>query len=208
MKKIFMLMFLFGAIQATLAQNGAFGPRVSLLSNELSISDNVTNVQSGDAEFGYQFGVFTRLGLGKTFMLMPEILFSNTQSSVSANNTQADLSFNQINVPVNLGLKLLFFRLQAGPSFNFITKAESDINGTIEDIKDNYKSATVGYQVGVGMDLLNFLALDLKYDGALSDINKDGVVGVSADQRQKMLVFAVGIKLISGKNKAKRTEGQ
>lgn len=56
------------------------------------------------------------------------------------------------------------------------------------------------------MDLLNFLALDLKYDGALSDINKDGVVGVSADQRQKMLIFTVGIKLISGKNKVKRND--
>lgn len=189
-----------------MAQNGAFGPRLSLLSNKLSLSDNFNNAQSGNAEFGYQFGVFSRIGLGKSFMLMPEVLFSDTQATISSNNTQADLDFNQINVPVNLGLKFLFFRLQAGPSFNFITKAESSINGTVQDIKDNYKSATVGYQVGVGMDLLNFLALDLKYDGALSDINKDGVVGVSADQRQKMLVFAVGIKLINGKNKVKRND--
>ncbi len=201
-----MLFFLIGGINQIVAQNGAFGPRVSLISNELSLSDNVNNAQSGDAEFGYQFGVFSRIGLGKSFMLMPELLFSDTQATVSTNNTQANLDFNQINVPVNLGLKFLFFRLQAGPSFNFITKAESNINGTIEDIKDNYKSATVGYQLGVGMDLLNFLALDLKYDGALSDINKEGVVGVSADQRQKMLIFAVGIKLISGKNKVKKND--
>lgn len=201
-----MLVFLCGGINLVMAQNGAFGPRLSLLSNKLSLSDNFNNAQSGNAEFGYQFGVFSRIGLGKSFMLMPEVLFSDTQATISSNNTQADLDFNQINVPVNLGLKFLFFRLQAGPSFNFITKAESSINGTVQDIKDNYKSATVGYQVGVGMDLLNFLALDLKYDGALSDINKDGVVGVSADQRQKMLVFAVGIKLINGKNKVKRND--
>lgn len=199
MKKIYLfLLILFLGFTAH-AQNGAFGPRVSLLSNNLSVSDNVNNVSSGDAEFGYQFGVFARLGLGKSFMLMPEVLFSDTQATISSNNTQADLDFNQINVPINFGLKIAFLRVQAGPSFNFLTKAESDINGTIQDVTDNYKSATVGYQVGVGMDLFNFLALDLKYDGALSDINEDSVIGINADQRQKMLVFAVGIKLISGK---------
>lgn len=203
MKKIFLLLLCCGVFNTMMAQNGTFGPRVSLLSNELSVSDNVNNVSSGDAEFGYQFGVFARLGLGKSFMLMPEVLFSDTQATVTSNNTRADLDFNQINVPVNFGIKILFLRVQAGPSFNFLTKAESDINGTIQDVKDNYKSATVGYQVGVGMDLLNFLALDLKYDGALSDLNEDGAVGLNADQRQKMLVFAVGIKLISGKNKDK-----
>ncbi|WP_420385552.1 porin family protein [Roseivirga sp.] len=203
MKRIFLLLLCCGVFNTMMAQNGAFGPRVSLLSNELSVSDNVNNVSSGDAEFGYQFGVFARLGLGKSFMLMPEVLFSDTQATITSNNTRADLDFNQINVPVNFGIKILFLRVQAGPSFNFLTKAESDINGTIQDVKDNYKSATVGYQVGVGMDLLNFLALDLKYDGALSDINEGGAGGFSADQRQKMLVFAVGIKLISGKNKDK-----
>ena len=185
---------------AALAQNGAFGPRVSLISTSLSIEDNITSVQEGSAEFGYQFGVYSRLSLGESFMLMPELLFTNTSAVVSQNNTQIDLNFNRIDVPVLVGVKFLFFRLQAGPSFSFLTNAESDVSGTIEDISDNYKSTTVGYQAGVGMDLLNLFSIDLKYDGSLSDINEDGKGGLNADQRQRTLVLSIGLKLISGKN--------
>ncbi|GHE75665.1 outer membrane beta-barrel protein [Roseivirga thermotolerans] len=199
MKKFTLIFALAFISHLALAQNGAFGPRFSLLSTELSLSENVNNAQSGDAEFGYQFGVFARIGIRKSVMLMPEILFSDTQATISNNNQRADLDFNQINVPFNFGVKLLFLRLQVGPSFNFITKAESNLNGTIQDISDNYRKATVGYQVGVGMDLLNLFALDLKYDGALQDINKQSVLGFESDQRQKMLVFSVGLKLVSGK---------
>ena len=59
----------------------------------------------------------------------------------------------------------------------------------------------MGYQVGVGMDLLNLLSVDLKYEGSLSDINEDGLGGLSADQRSKTLILSVGLKLISGKKK-------
>lgn len=199
MRRIFTLLILICLAQLAFAQNGAFGPRVSLVSTNLSVADNINNVQDGSAEFGYQFGVFARLSLGKSFMLMPELLFSDSNASVSVNNTNADLDFNQIDVPVLLGMKFLFLRLQAGPSFKFLTSAESTINGTVQDIKDNYRSTTVGYQVGVGMDLLNLLAIDLKYDGSLSDINEDGIGGINADQRQRMLILSVGLKLISGK---------
>lgn len=87
-KKILILVFLCGGINLVMAQNGAFGPRVSLLSNELSLSDNFNNAQSGDAEFGYHFGVFSRIGLGKSFMLMPELLFSDTQATISITRKQ------------------------------------------------------------------------------------------------------------------------
>lgn len=207
MRKILALALLLVIAQFTYGQNGAFGPRVSLISTNLSIADNVSNIQEGSAEFGYQFGGFIRLSLGKTFMLMPEVLFTDTNATVSLNNTNADLDFNRIDVPVLLGMKFLFLRLQAGPSFSFLTSAESDIGGTIEDISQDYKSTTVGYQIGVGMDLLNLLAIDLKYDGSLSDINEDGIGGIQADQRPRTLVLSVGLKLISGKkNKNKNKD--
>ena len=201
MKKYILLLGFFLAVQTAFAQNSAFGPRISLISTRLSIEDNLNSIQEGDAEFGYQFGVYSRLSLGKSFMLMPELLFTNTNAVVSENNTLVNLDFNRVDVPVLLGMKFLFFRLQAGPSFSFLSSAESDIQGTIEDITENYKSTTVGYQVGVGMDLLNLLSVDLKYEGSLSDINEDGLGGLSADQRSKTLILSVGLKLISGKKK-------
>ena len=198
MKKMITLLGLLLAAQISMAQGGAFGPRVALVSTDLNLENNIQAVQAGDAEFGYQFGVFARLNLGPV-MLMPELLFTDTNSSITQNNVRADLDFNKIDVPVLLGVKFLFLRLQAGPSFSFLTKAESDVNGTIEDIKDNYNSTTVGYQAGVGMDLLNLLAIDLKYEGNLSNF-ADASSFINTDQRQNQVVLAVGIKLISRKN--------
>ena len=200
MKRIIIAMSLLLAAQVTMAQGGAFGPRIALVSTDLNLENNIQAVQAGDAEFGYQFGVFARLSLTKkkNIMLMPELLFTNTNSVITQNNIQADLGFNKIDLPVLLGVKFLFFRLQAGPSFSFLTSAESDIGGTITDIKDNYNSTTVGYQAGVGMDLLNLLAVDLKYEGNLSNF-ADASNFINTDQRQNQIVLAVGLKLVSRK---------
>ena len=198
MKHIIIALGLLLAAQISMAQGGAFGPRVALVSTDLNLENNIQAVQAGDAEFGYQFGLFARLNLGPV-MLMPELLFTDTNSSITQNNVQADLDFNKIDVPVLLGVKFLFLRLQAGPSFSFLTKAESDVGGTVEDIKDNYNSTTVGYQAGVGMDLLNLLAIDLKYEGNLSNF-ADASNFLNTDQRQSQIVLAVGLKLISSKN--------
>ena len=197
MKSTFTIVALLLATQFAMAQGGAFGPRVSLVSTDLNLENNIQAVQAGDAEFGYQFGVFARLKLGPV-MLMPELLLTDTKSTITQNNIEADLNFNKIDVPVLLGVKFLFLRLQAGPSFSFLTKAESDVGGTIEDIKDNYNSTTVGYQAGVGMDLLNLLAIDLKYEGSLSNF-ADASTFLNTDQRQSQIVLAVGLKLISRK---------
>ncbi len=200
MKRILLTVCLVLIGHITFAQGGAFGPRVSLISTNLSLEENIANVQEGDAEFGYQFGIFARLKMGP-FFLMPELLFSDTNSTINVNNVQADLDFNKIDMPVLLGLKLLFFRVQAGPTFSFLTKAERDIGGTIDDIKENYNSTTVGYQAGVGMDLLNLLAIDLKYEGNLSNFANASSF-LNTDQRQTQLVLSVGLKLISRKKKS------
>ena len=198
MKKLIYTALCLLIVQLSMAQGGAFGPRVSVVSTNLSLSENIAQVQEGDAEFGYQFGVFARLKLGPV-MLMPELLFTDTQSTVSQNNTQVDFDFNKIDLPILLGVKFLFLRLQAGPTLSFLTSADQTIGGVTEDIIDNYNSTTVGYQAGVGMDLLNLLAIDLKYEGNLSNF-ADALPGfINTDQRQNQIVLAVGLKLISRK---------
>lgn len=174
-----------------------FGPRVTVTSTKLSLKDNVTAIEEGDRDFGYQFGAFLRVKVPIVGLyVQPEALFSKTGATFQDGTDDIDLSFNQIDVPVMLGAKVGPLRLQAGPSFRFLTKAETDINGTVQDVKENYKDTTVGYQAGVGIDLLKYLALDLKYEGSMSDISEDaGGSGFAVDQRVNQWVFAVGIKL-------------
>ena len=96
-----------------------------------------------------------------------------------------------------LGGKVGPLRINAGPSFSFLTSAESDVNGTVIDVKDNYNSTTIGFQAGLGIDLLKFV-IDLKYEGSLSALGEEvtlGGVALNTDQRVSQVVFAVGFKL-------------
>ena len=174
------------------------GPRVALTSSNLNLKDAVANVQEGDSEFGYQFGLFARfkipiLGL----YAQPELLLSKVDNTLNINSQNVDLSFNRFDVPVMIGGKVGPLRINAGPSFSFLTSAESDIGGTVTDIKDNYNSTTVGFQAGIGFDILKFV-LDVKYEGSLGALGESvnlGGVALNTDQRVSQVVFAVGFKL-------------
>lgn len=174
------------------------GPRVALTSSSLNLKDAVANVQEGDAEFGYQFGLFARFKVPVIGLyVQPELLLSSVDNTLNINSQNVDLSFNRIDVPVMIGGKLGPLRVNAGPSFSFLTSAESDIGGTVTDIKDNYNSTTMGFQAGVGIDILKFV-LDVKYEGSLGALGESvnlGGVALNTDQRVSQVVFAVGFKL-------------
>lgn len=198
MKKLLIICALVFVGQQAFSQNIAFGPRFGLLSSDMNLKDNVAQVQEGDAEFGYQFGVFFRFNLLGLY-LQPEVLFTDTQSSLTVNNSgnveNVKLGFNKIDIPVMIGYKLGPLRLNAGPSFSFLTSAEQEgLTGVAQDVKDNYEDFTLGYQAGVGLDLLRFL-IDLKYEGSLSTFG-DSIGGFQTDQRQSQLVLGIGFKLI------------
>ncbi|WP_420385551.1 outer membrane beta-barrel protein [Roseivirga sp.] len=195
MKKLVMICLLMTIAFGASAQF-SLGPRVTLVNSKLSLKDAATSVQEGDAEFGYQFGIFMRAKVPVIGLyVQPEILFSKAESTLSLNNQDVSFEFNKIDVPIMIGGKIGPLRLNAGPSLSFLTDASrSDVAG---DIKDNYKNTTVGYQAGVGIDILKFV-IDVKYEGSLSQFGESVSVGgttVNTDQRTSQWVFALGFKL-------------
>lgn len=197
MKKL-SLIFLLLIAAITVKAQVDFGVKANLISRTLSIDENISNITEGDAEFGYQFGVFLRLNIPiLPIYVQPEALVSNVTNTVTQNSETIDLSFNQIDVPVMLGTKIGPLRVVAGPAFRFMTKVEStDAMGVVEDIKENYSSSTVGYQVGAGIDFIKFLTLDLRYEGSFSDItDEDAIGGFDTDQRINQWVIGVGFKI-------------
>ena len=83
------------------------GPRVALTSSNLNLKDAVANVQEGDSEFGYQFGLFARFKVPIIGLyVQPELLLSKVDNSLNINSQAVDLSFNRIDVPVMIGGKL------------------------------------------------------------------------------------------------------
>lgn len=175
------------------------GPRVTLVSSNLDLREEIANVKAGDAEFGFQYGLFARFKVPVIGLyVQPELLFSKNESTITSGAQDVDLSFNRVDVPVMIGGKIGPLRINAGPSFSFLTNAESDIAGTVADIKDNYSSTTVGFQAGLGLDLLKFV-FDLKYEGSFGDNFGDALTvagnSFATDERPNQIVFGIGFKL-------------
>ena len=59
MKKLVMICLLM-ALGFSASAQFSLGPRVTLVNSKLTLKDAVANVEEGDAEFGYQFGIFMR----------------------------------------------------------------------------------------------------------------------------------------------------
>lgn len=198
MKKLILTLAL-AVIAVGASAQVTLGPRITLISTNLDLREEVANVQAGDAEFGFQYGLFVRVKVPVIGLyVQPEVLFSKSESTITSGAQNVDLSFNRVDVPIMIGGKIGPLRINAGPSLSFLTGAESDVAGAVVDIKDNYSNATLGFQAGIGVDILKFV-IDLKYEGALGDKFGDAITAggntFSTDERASQIVLAVGFKL-------------
>ena len=184
------------------------GPRIGVSSSKLKLSDNIDAIQERDAQLGFHAGMFTRFSLGG-FFVQPEALFTSVdgQVRISENGSGVadqvvDLEYNRLDIPVMFGTKILkIFRVQAGPTASLLLSADakSDFSGATEDVKSSYNDATIGYQIGFGVDISR-LVLDLKWEGNLSSFGDDlSMFGQTfeTDQRNRLLTLSVGFKLIN-----------
>jgi hypothetical protein len=155
------------------------------------------------AKYGFHGGVFVRLTFFGVY-IQPELLFSTRTNEYTITNVQttaatvAKQSFNKLDIPVMLGFKLGPLRLNAGPSGSLLINSPKDII-TNPDFKNNYNRMTIGYQAGLGFDLLNFLTFDLRYEGSLKKYQNQiqSLVGTKTkynlDDRPNAFLFSVGI---------------
>jgi hypothetical protein len=153
-----------------------------------------------DAAYGFHAGIFLRLSLLGIY-LQPEVVFAtNTYEYNVKQGTNPEIlkkqTFNKLDVPVLVGVKLGPIRLNAGPVATFqIGSPEALIDGL--DTKKMYKGATFGYQAGAGFDLFKRLTFDIRYEGSLSKKFGNSVtVGnqtFNLDSRQPSVLFSLGL---------------
>lgn len=206
MKKTLFLLAICAMAVSAKAQDIKIGPRIGLTSSSIQVDKESSGstlgaqFESGDAKIGFQGGAFARLGVAG-FYLQPELLFSTTggeikvmDASLSIDETR-ELSFQKLDVPIMFGKKFAkIVRVNVGPSFSYLLKAESKVGDVATDVKNNYSNASVGFQAGAGLDL-GPLVLDLKYEGSLSKLG-DSVGGYNTDQRQSIWVLALGFSFL------------
>ncbi|QQL49417.1 porin family protein [Mucilaginibacter ginkgonis] len=147
---------------------------------------------------GYQAGIFVRGGRG--FFVQPELYLSGTGSNFTVQNAgkteNAKVRFTNINVPLlfgqSFGSSSLNFRIMAGPIYTGILNIDQNFSdnakATYQDI-GTYKTGTLGFQAGAGVDV-GSITFDARYEGGLTKVNS------AYGQRQNLFALSVGYKFL------------
>jgi hypothetical protein len=156
------------------------------------------------AKYGFHGGAFVRLTLFGVY-IQPELLFSTRTNEYTVSNITnqaspvsyvAKQSFNKLDIPVMVGLKLGPIRLNAGPAASLLINSPKDLI-TNPDYKNNYNRLTFGYQAGLGFDLLGLLTFDVRYEGSLKKYQNQiqNLTGTkyNLDDRPNAFLFSVGL---------------
>jgi len=163
--------------------------------NNSKITANIHDYNS-ESIVKAHIGAFARVGVGRVY-LQPEVYFSSKggelKSSVYETATQFD--FNNVDVPVLLGVKVLNspaanLRLMAGPVFSFMTS--NDINGDTQFNEQYFRDHYFGYQYGIGVDLWNFF-IDARIEHSTNYFYYHPSVLKS---KNKTLMLSVGFKIL------------
>lgn len=165
-----------------------------------SLSTNLEN------KTGYQLGAFARIG--RTIFLQPEVYFTAKEVNVDVLNSlttnQGVVGFSQksLDVPLLAGIKLGPLRVLAGPVASYALSAstspdaavKSYFSGTSQDIINR---SSFSYQAGIGFDILN-LSLDLRYEGAMSELKNTVAVpsGFNYSQKPSYYQATVGFRIL------------
>jgi hypothetical protein len=158
------------------------------------------NLKVTDANYGYHFGAWARVKLVGMY-IQPEVVFNsskvkyslkNLKSSASAQDTISE-RFNNLDIPVMIGFKLGSFRVNAGPVAHFNLSTVSGIDDIASNYEAKFKSATFGYQAGLGLDF-GSLGIDIRYEGNFknfgSHINFGGTAYEFSTKPARFLVTA------------------
>ncbi len=206
MKKLLLSILLLLFVSAASAQIFQLGPRFGVSSSNLKIKEvtnaNLQTISQSDARLGFHAGLYARvMVLG--FYVQPELLFSSTSSDVTISSASgsavSSLSFAKLDVPVLVGKRLFgIARVNAGPVFSQLLRADVRQGGVDEDIASQYKKSTAGYQIGIGADVWK-LRLDVKYEGSFGAIADNiSIQGQSfpTDTRPRQFIASVGWRLL------------
>lgn len=154
-----------------------------------------------EAKYGFHGGVFVRLSLFGVYV-QPELLFSTRTNEYTVRNVMTPSSvvvkqsFNKLDIPVMLGFKLGPLRLNAGPAASLLINTPKELIDS-PGYKTNYSRMTIGYQAGLGVDALNILTVDLRYEGSLkkyqNQIENQTGTKVNLDDRANAFLLSLGL---------------
>jgi hypothetical protein len=142
--------------------------------------------------FGYVLGGYAVLGISKTIAIQPELLFSQTNTTVDSGYglvKPKDVHLNYLNIPILLNInasKLL--TLQLGPQFSILTNNQSLGNEIGDAFKGGDFAAVLGAQLNFGL-----LKVYGRYNIGLSNISD---ITHSDSWKSQAIQVGVAIKIL------------
>jgi hypothetical protein len=208
MKKFILIVFSVLLVLPAFSQV-KFGLKAGLSTTNIKMKDLKT-LTSGETEYvvdaikganyGFHAGAFVRFSMLGLYV-QPELLFASRTDEY--NVTELDnptvvvkQQYNQLDLPIMLGLKVGPLRLNAGPSARLLINSPKDLIND-PDFKSMYNGLTFGYQAGIGVDILKRLTFDLRYEGSLQKYQTQiqNLAGdkFNLDDRPNAFLFSVGL---------------
>jgi hypothetical protein len=130
--------------------------------------------------FGYQVGV--DLQIGNRFYVQPGLQFEFLRNSEITGPVSSvedfDLKRTYLRIPLMIGYNFtgmespFGFRVFTGPNAAFKLSGKVGNDGVVGevDLVDNMRSVILGWNVGIGIDIIKYVFVDAGYQIGLSDV--------------------------------------
>jgi hypothetical protein len=138
---------------------------------------NISNTQS--------VGAFSQINFGWLY-LQPEVLYTRYDVNFLIEDFKSEKvgsaiyteNYQQIDIPINAGLRYNNFRIGGGPVFQLVQELNSEL-ADLRDIELTPRNINAGFQGGIGFDW-KILHFDIKYQRNFASVSDHISFGASS----------------------------
>lgn len=164
MKKLLLIIvFVWIGFPALQAQEFNFGAKAGV-----NFADITGDNADGDVRTSFHLGLVAEIPFAEKFYFGPEVLYS----SQGTKDGDDHLKLDYIQIPLMARYYVSEgFNFELGPQLGFLVKADAELDGETEDVKDLFKDFEYGINFGLGYKLTNGLFFQGRYNLGLANIN-------------------------------------
>jgi len=190
MKKIIALVFIMVAVTTIHAQGFHMGVKAGANLNKMDGESFNSNFR-----LGYELGGFAEIDFSKSIGIQPELLFDQTNTTVTNSGSQIfnvnsgdNIQLNYLSIPVLLKINTGLLTIHLGPQYSILINNHKT---TLQNSQDAFKSGNFAVIAGLQLNL-QLLKIYARYTVGLSDIND---IGSQNKWTSQQIQFGLGLRV-------------
>ncbi len=206
-KTTILALFFLMALSNSAISQVHFGAKLGIHSFDLNDPSDIIlqddqSIQFTEAKMGFQGGVYTRIEIGRGF-IEPRIMLHSTSVEYTFDgengglfNNVVEEKFTNLDIPLLIGTKLLFFDVYGGPVAHINMQTTSDLFDW-DEYDEMFSTANYGYRLGLGFDI-GKINIGVEYEGNFSAFGDHISIGgqqFSFDDRPSRVIANLGIRI-------------